>query len=70
MMGDCVSLVSWLRLNKPLQLPNALLAFTAAASHNPFIVEQLLIASIQAVEDAYGVTATPTLNLNRTMNPR
>ncbi|HSG47127.1 MAG TPA: cytochrome c3 family protein [Longimicrobiales bacterium] len=50
--------------------PNALLAFTGAAAHNPFLMEQLLIASIQAVENEYGVAASRTVNLNRTMNPR
>lgn len=50
--------------------PDPLLAFTGAAAHNPFLMEQLLIASIQAVESEYQVAASPTVNLNRTMNPR
>ncbi|HSM06478.1 MAG TPA: hypothetical protein VK858_17785, partial [Longimicrobiales bacterium] len=50
--------------------PSPLLAYAAAAAHNPFLVEQLLIASINAVEDEYGVTASPGLNLSRTMDPR
>jgi hypothetical protein len=37
--------------------PSALLAYAAAASHNPFLTEQLLIASIRAVENEYGVAA-------------
>ena len=50
--------------------PSPLLAYAAAAAHNPFLVEQLLIASINAVEDEYGVMASPGLNLSRTMDPR
>lgn len=43
--------------------PDPLLAYTGGAAHNPFLVEQLLIASINAVEDEYGVSASPTLDL-------
>ncbi len=45
--------------------PDPRLTFAAAASHNPFLTEQLLIASIQAVEDAYSVSASPGLALQR-----
>jgi predicted CXXCH cytochrome family protein len=37
--------------------PDPGLAYAAAAAHNPFLTEQLLIASIQAVENEYAVTA-------------
>ena len=50
--------------------PSPLLAYAAAAAHNPFLVEQLLIASIQAVEAEYGVAPSPGINLNRTMDYR
>ena len=50
--------------------PSPLLAYTGSAAHNPFLVEQLLIASITAVQDEYGVSASPGVNLNRTMDPR
>jgi hypothetical protein len=48
-----------------LDRPDTRLAYTAAAAHNPFLIEQLLIASINAVEDEYGVTAAPGLDLTR-----
>jgi hypothetical protein len=38
--------------------PSPLLAYAGAAAHNPFLTEALLIASIQAVEDEYGLQAT------------
>ena len=50
--------------------PSPLLAYAGTAAHNPFLVEQLLIASITAVQDEYGVSAAPGVNLNRTMDPR
>lgn len=37
--------------------PSPLLAYAGAAAHNPFLVEQLLIASIRAVENEYGLAA-------------
>ena len=38
-----------------------LLAYSAAAAHNPFLMEQLLITSIQEVEDFYaGILASPS----------
>lgn len=45
--------------------PSPLLAYTAAAAHNPFLTEQLLIASIRAVENEYGVVAPPNVDLTR-----
>ncbi len=45
--------------------PDERLAFASAAAHNPFLTEQLLIASIQALEDTYGVQASPGLSLVR-----
>jgi predicted CXXCH cytochrome family protein len=50
--------------------PSPLLAYAAAAAHNPFLTEQLLLASIDAVETEYGVSASPGLNRNRTMDFR
>jgi len=41
------------------------LAYAAAAAHNPFLTEQLLIASITAVENEYGVSASPSLIRDR-----
>jgi len=35
------------------------LPFVSAATHNPFLVPELLRASIELVEDEYGVTASP-----------
>jgi hypothetical protein len=49
--------------------PDPLLAYTGAAAHNPFLTEQLLIASIAAVEDAYGVSASPSLVRERMLTP-
>jgi predicted CXXCH cytochrome family protein len=46
--------------------PSPLLAYAAAAAHNPFLTEQLLLASIDAVETEYGVSASPQLNRSRT----
>ena len=43
--------------------PDPLLAYSGSATHNPFLTEQLLISSIAAVEDEYGVSASPTLDL-------
>lgn len=43
--------------------PDPLLEFAGSATHNPFLTEQLLISSISAVEDEYGVFASPTLDL-------
>ncbi|NNM34036.1 MAG: hypothetical protein HKO53_13265 [Gemmatimonadetes bacterium] len=43
--------------------PDPLLEFAGSATHNPFLTEQLLISSISAVEDEYGVSASPTLDL-------
>lgn len=37
------------------------LTFAAAASHNPFLVEQLLLGSIEAVEEEFGVQASNDL---------
>lgn len=37
--------------------PSPLLAYASAAAHNPFLTEQLLIASIRAVENEYGLAA-------------
>lgn len=45
------------------------LAYAAAAAHNPFLTEQLLIASIAAVEDEYGVSASPSLMRERMLKP-
>jgi predicted CXXCH cytochrome family protein len=39
--------------------------FEGSAIHNPFLVEALLIASIEQVEQDYGLAAPPTLSLNR-----
>ncbi|MDT8370150.1 MAG: cytochrome c3 family protein [Longimicrobiales bacterium] len=41
--------------------PDARLTFAAAAAHNPFLTEQLLLASIAAVEAEFAVTASPSL---------
>lgn len=41
--------------------PDPLLAYASAAAHNPFLVEALLIASIDAVEAEYGVAPSPAL---------
>lgn len=41
--------------------PSPLLAFTGASAHNPFLTEQLLIASIRAVENEYDVQASAGL---------
>ena len=49
--------------------PDPLLAYTGAAAHNPFLTEQLLIASIAAVEDEYGVSASPSLVRERMLTP-
>jgi predicted CXXCH cytochrome family protein len=49
--------------------PDPLLAYTGAAAHNPFLTEQLLIASIAAVEDEYGVSASPSLIRERMIKP-
>ncbi len=38
-----------------------LLTFAAAAAHNPFLTEALLIGSIDAVEAEYGVAPSPSL---------
>ena len=43
--------------------PDPLLQYAGSATHNPFLTEQLLISSIAAVEDEYGVSASPTLDL-------
>jgi hypothetical protein len=43
------------------------LTYAAAAAHNPFLMEQLLIASINVVEDEYGVQASPSLSRDRTL---
>lgn len=45
--------------------PSPLLAFAGAAAHNPFLTEQLLIASIKAVEAEYGVALSAGLVLER-----
>lgn len=42
---------------------NPLLVFAGSTVHNPFLMEQLLIASIQAVEAEYGVQASASLAL-------
>jgi hypothetical protein len=47
--------------------PSPLLAYAAAAAHNPFLTEQLLLASIDAVEAEYFVSPSPDLNRNRTI---
>lgn len=39
--------------------PTARLAHASAATHNPFLVPELLRASIRLVEEEYGVTASP-----------
>lgn len=39
--------------------PSERLASVSAAAHNPFLVPELLRASIELVEDEYGVTASP-----------
>lgn len=39
------------------------LVFAGSTVHNPFLMEQLLISSIQAVEDEYGVSPTASLVL-------
>lgn len=39
--------------------------YASAAAHNPFLIEQLLIASIQALEKEYNVQAAPALSLHR-----
>ncbi len=36
-----------------------LLVYAGSAAHNPFLTEALLVASIQAVEKEYGVSASP-----------
>ncbi len=36
-------------------------AITSSATHNPFLTEALLLGSIQAVEDEYGVAPPWTL---------
>ncbi|MDX1646194.1 MAG: cytochrome c3 family protein [Longimicrobiales bacterium] len=41
----------------------ALGAIQSSAYHNPFMTEALLTSSIRAVEDEYGVTASPLLDL-------
>lgn len=38
-----------------------LMTYAGAAAHNPFLVRALLLSSIEAVEDEYGVTASPSL---------
>jgi len=43
------------------------MVFAGSASHNPFLMEQLLIASIDAVEEEYGVQASPALVRARTL---
>ena len=45
--------------------PDARLAFASAAAHNPFLMEQLLIAGIQTLKNDYGVTSSPALSLER-----
>ncbi len=49
--------------------PDPRLAFTAAATHNPFLTEQLLIASIAAVEDQYSLVAPADLVRERLLKP-
>jgi predicted CXXCH cytochrome family protein len=39
-----------------------------ATAHNPFLTEGLLLASITAVEDTYGVRANPAIDYEREMN--
>lgn len=43
--------------------PSPLLAYASAAAHNPFLTEQLLIASIRAVENEYSLAATATAEM-------
>lgn len=49
--------------------PDSRLAYASAAAHNPFLTEQLLIASISAVEKEYNVQASPSLSLQRQIRP-
>ena len=49
--------------DEPGDRVNPLLVFAGSTVHNPFLMEQLLIASIQAVEDTYGVQASASLVL-------
>ncbi|MFQ5536313.1 MAG: cytochrome c3 family protein [Gemmatimonadota bacterium] len=50
--------------------PDPKLAYASAAVHNPFLTEQLLIASIQTVKDTYGVAlSSPDLVLERRIKP-
>jgi len=49
--------------------PDPGLAYAAAAAHNPFLTEQLLIARIAAVEDEYAVSASPDLVRARLLKP-
>jgi predicted CXXCH cytochrome family protein len=46
-----------------------LVEFAGTAAHNPFLTEALLIASIQQVQQDYGVAAPPSLSLERQLLP-
>ena len=46
-----------------LDRADPLLTFAGTTAHNPFLIEALLISSIEAVEEEYGLAASPTLVL-------
>ena len=50
--------------------PDARLLFAGSAAHNPFLMEQLLLASIDVVEATYGVSASPSLARQRVLTAR
>jgi predicted CXXCH cytochrome family protein len=41
--------------------PSAALAYASAAAHNPFLTEQLLVASVEALQDEYGIAMSADL---------
>lgn len=43
---------------------SALAKAGGAVAHNPFLIEQLLTASIKQIQTDYAITASPSLNLN------
>ena len=49
---------------------SALAKEPGAAAHNPFLIEQLLTASIKQLQKDYGLTVPPTLNLNNILAPK
>lgn len=51
----------------PGERVDARMVYAGSAAHNPFLMEGLLVASIDAVEKEYGVQASPGLVVARTL---